>query len=867
MLLTALAAQGAPPALRVINTAESGPQLLRNPGFEEVEDTKASSWWAWHQGYQVARGEGRNGSRAARCERQENDDEAGASQTLDLDRTNLAPFVIRGWSKAENVSGSPDNGYSLYVDIAYQDGTSLWGRTAPFRCGSHDWERRQFVVAPEKPVKSLTLHCLFRGHTGKVWFDDAAVEEIATPAGTVLLHNLAVEPGTARKPGRSQSGQTFKTRDGLRLDLRGGAVVALKTGGKDLAGDAPSGFLARDFAAGSDFHSFDREICRELDLRLVAQWEAGDGHIRVAGRVTDGRGSDRAITLLFALPIDATGWEWGDDTRHSRRIEGVAEFAHTVAVRSGSGRMSRYPLGAVWNAEHGLALGLDMARPAQYTIAYHPGTRQLFIAYDLALVKDTDKFPSSADFSFVIYRFDPRWGFRAALQKYYDIFPGDFIRRVPREGVWMPFADIARVPGFEDFGFAFQEGASNVPFDDAHGIASFFYVEPMSCWLALPAGVPRTYEAAEETLRKDLAGVRDARQKEMAAATLASGIHTADGQLSLYLVKAPWCDGGVYTLNPDPDLPVTAGLPATKAKVMEAAIAGAFKHHPPSTNSATPGTGLDGVYFDSLEMSCLELNYRRDHFPAADFPLVFDGEGRPAQMMFFSTLDFVRSVARDLHRRDLLTFANAVLWNFSLPAPWLDVMGTEVNWMREGSYAPDPDVVMNFRRALCRQKPYCLLLNTDYAKFTSEHVERYFNRCLFYGIWPGFFDQDAASKDPYWLSGKKWYARDRALFQQYIPLLRAVTDAGWEPVTGAVCDNAQLWLERFGNPGQGRCLLTVFNDTAVPQAGVIMPADGVAPGRKWTSAKTLHGAEAARAKGGWAIRVAPQATVVLELGR
>jgi hypothetical protein len=51
----------------------------------------------------------------------------------------------------------------------------------------------------------------------------------------------------------------------------------------------------------------------------------------------------------------------------------------------------------------------------------------------------------------------------------------------------MPFTDIARVPAFEDFGFAFQEGAPNVPFDDAH-----WHAELLLCGanelLARPAG-------------------------------------------------------------------------------------------------------------------------------------------------------------------------------------------------------------------------------------------------------------------------------------------------------------------------------------------------------------------------------------------
>jgi len=48
-------------------------------------------------------------------------------------------------------------------------------------------------------------------------------------------------------------------------------------------------------------------------------------------------------------------------------------------------------------------------------------------------VKETVLFPSGAGFRFVLFQFEPRWGFRAALQKYYDIFP-EVIRQESSEG-------------------------------------------------------------------------------------------------------------------------------------------------------------------------------------------------------------------------------------------------------------------------------------------------------------------------------------------------------------------------------------------------------------------------------------------------
>jgi hypothetical protein len=267
-------------------------------------------------------------------------------------------------------------------------------------------------------------------------------------------------------------------------------------------------------------------------------------------------------------------------------------------------------------------------------------------------------------------------------------------------------------------------------------------------------------------------------------------------------------------------------------------------------------------------MSSGELNYRREHFRTASVPLVFDREGRPCQLMIFNTWTFERDVAAQMHARGKLLFANAVLWNYSFPATLLDVLGTEVNWLPQGAYQPDSDAVMNFRRALSRQTPYCLLMNTDFARFTPELVEHYFERCLFYGIWPGFFDEEAASKDPYWASTNKWYERDRPLFKKYIPLLRRVTAAGWQPLTQAACDNSMILVERFGPEADGTVFLTLLNDTADIQSGTVR-ADLKALGLKQaTSARDLVSGSAATVSGhGWRVSLRPQQAEVLRLSR
>ncbi len=121
----------------------------------------------------------------------------GASQTVTVNQTEAKPLVVSGWSKADHVSGPNDGQYSLWVDATYQDGTPLWAQVAPFRPGTHDWERSEFVIHPAKPLKSVTVHALFRYHSGTVWFDDVFLGEEGRDVN--LLKNPGFEGGDATK--------------------------------------------------------------------------------------------------------------------------------------------------------------------------------------------------------------------------------------------------------------------------------------------------------------------------------------------------------------------------------------------------------------------------------------------------------------------------------------------------------------------------------------------------------------------------------------------------------------------------------------------------------------------------------------------
>lgn len=854
-LLLAADAQEVGPFLTVASHS-GGTNLLRNAGFEARAGESFPSWSSAPQGYRVAPGEGREGSLALAAEAADTTGWRGASQSLTLNRKTAAPLTVRGWSRAEAVSGGTDNDYSLYVDLIYTDGTPLWGQTANFSTGTHDWQSRELRIVPEKPVRALTIYGLFRNHSGRVWFDDLSVEELTADGEAFVFQGTAMTLGPVTNAPTPPPADTERaTGDGLRLGLQGSRVVSVQLDGRELAapGGGAGGFLVRDVAGDSNILGFTNGICAALGLRLETTVTEHPDHLAWEGTLTNTRGGDRAILLLFALPLDGTGWTWNDDVRRQRPISGSGEYFTGTGIGNGStGAMSTYPLAAVHDARSGLALGLDLAHPAVYRLVYHAGSRQFFLAFDFGLVPETIRFPDSAHFRFVLYRFEPRWGFRAALDKFTRLFPEHYRVRSSRQGIWMPFTDVSTVTNWQDFGFRYHEGDNNVAWDDRHDVLSFRYTEPMTWWMSMNPSLPRT-EAAALEVRDALAQGPAGSPRNYALVSRSASMEDVTGHPPLLFRNEPWANGAVWSLNPNPYLPAD---PNAATLHWNDASRRRYQVDQP--------THLDGEYLDSLEgYVTADLNYRRDHFGSTTVPLTFATDSfRPALFKGLAIHEFTRWISDDVHRLGGLMFANGVPYRFGWLCPWLDVLGTETDWMSGTAYTPVADSQLCLWRSLAGRKPYLLLMNTDFAKFTSEHVQRYFQRALAYGMYPSMFSQNA-SENPYW-QNPAWYNRDRPLFKKYLPIIREVAEAGWQPVTAATFAAGDVAMERFGTATNTAVYLTLLNDAEESRTGVLhIDSDVAEPSAVAT--ELVSGQPLPRAASGWTLTVAARATAAVKL--
>lgn len=757
----------ATPVAKLVQRAAGGQERLANGSLESTKAEAFEGWVGYGTGCRISRDVARGPGVSAVCDNPGGVNQ-GLSQTLTLNRSDVRPLIASAWSRARDVVGSPDANYSLYVDIIYQDGTPLWGRITPFSCGTHDWEYREVRIYPEKPVKSITVNALFRGRKGTAWFDDLSLKEAEAAPGMMLFEGAAVQ-----------------------LQNRGRAF-----------GDAE--IQVRDVITDSSFY-----ICPAVgrtevpELQVVIEARARQEH---GGRVTDITVTDlarrdRAITLYYLLPIRHEGLRWCDNVRIAHPVTPSGSYQNTVWTGVGAtGTTSKYPFACVAGPE--AAWTLIVPRPRVCRLAYNAAAAEFYAAFDLALTQDS-KTPGAATVHVYDARMPAGSGMRDASQRRYQLLPDYFDPgRIPaRQGNWMAFQKISSLPSPEDFGFAVHEGDNDVRWDNDHGIAPYVYVEPMTWWRAMPPEMKRTDDtimAIVEAARSD----PKSPEHDIAWAVWQSATFDADGRHHVDLLDTPWCNGAVFGNSADPDVPEQDGH-ANLAHLNLRRLDDAMK-------KAEPHGGLAGVYLDSLEGWGMLKNYRREHFGAADLPLTFDSElHRPVILNAFSTQEWTEHIYRQMRKRGKTLMANAVPYNFPYLALPLDLMGTETNWQRDGQFAPPSPDEMYLRRTLAWRKPYMFLMNTHYETWTAAMTERYMQICLFYGMFPGFFSENAATNC--YFANPTWYERDRPLFRRYMPLIRRVAEAGWEPLTRASCEPGDVWLERWGSGGDKPFYLTVMN--------------------------------------------------------
>ena len=258
----------------------------------------------------------------------------------------------------------------------------------------------------------------------------------------------------------------------------------------------------------------------------------------------------------------------------------------------------------------------------------------------------------------------------------------------------------------------------------------------------------------------------------------------------------------VFPVNPDPDL-----------------ASGREELQRIRKLSEMPDVG--GIYTDSgAGWSARYLNFRDDHFRVADLPLTYDDRtGRVAIFGKAPPVEHWRAMAQILHPAGDVVFPNL---GHGMTEPWswfaVDICGCEQG--RTG------EEFLNFSRTLAHHKPvlflgYLQLHGRDTFLLERDGLLQHVRRCALMGIMPSI-----AIRPGY----VEWYERDGDIYRRYIPIIKRLSAAGWEPVTHATAAQDYVRVERFGprdrvvyftllNEGAQTCEVTLTIDTQALGAG------------------------------------------------
>lgn len=712
------------------------------------------------------------------CEETAHDQMNGIVWSVNLEQKEPLPIYVSGESLAKDVSDGTPSDYSLYLDLTYADGTPQWGVQVPFQA-TGQWETQKIRFIPQKPIKRASFYCLFRNRSGSVRFRmPKLLEADSSKASPIAFDGMSVLPNRSL-PSPATDRPTFFLRDAA----------------------ADSDWQILEPGKGTDF---------ELSWNSTPVPDVSDaffGSIKIRSL----KPTERCVTLVAAIPVSEKMTRAFRGLDGAEEISARGEFSETFATKAGMKRMNRMPIQGVGGASKEFWLGMDPAFPAVYRTFFNAFTQQLCIAFDLGFI------PEKSEWELRICHFSqPNGGMRRAWSRYQKCYPEAFRVRVPRMGNWMPFAAISKVKDPEDFGFAFKEGNDETSWDDAHGVLTFRYTEPMTWWMrfepeSASSPAPKDRENSPELLELAAKRVQELAEKGDAYAKMwASSVMLDEKQRPVGLwLDTPWCRGIVWSISSIPGIPEPSDF---RLKWSESFVQANYG----TPKAAGSETGLDGEYVDSSEgYVTAELDFRKDHLPCVETPLTFSLEAKtPAILRGLTTFEYVRGLERDVHASGRLMMANATPIRLSWLVPLLDVLGTETNWNWNGKWTPMAISEMQFKRMLCGGKPYCFLQNTDFTKFSYELSEKFMQRSLAFGMMPGYFSADASTGQ--YFENPELYERDRPLFKKYLPLCRLVAEAGWQPETGVKVKDSRLLVERFGSPADGAYYLTIFNPESEP---------------------------------------------------
>jgi len=586
------------------------------------------------------------------------------------------------------------------------------------------------------------------------------------------------------------------TEDGLNISLNAeGKIRQMTLAGKDCTHYPAlyaSGLTVLDV---SDQQKVCRQVCTveageagqtvqgvempDDGLKAKLWYEVKGDYVRVRGEIESLQDRDRGVVVQYVLPVNAIGWYWEPTLEKHEKVEKGRQYEDSHVFMSTAGLQDGVKLNiertirptklaytfcsSLYGAEGGLSFGQPRDEFRVFNVSYDAEQGLYRIEYAMGLSPDT-KPPNQATFSFIAYATDSQWGYRAALEKYYRIFPQFFEKRVTQEGGCSPFTNPLVLKNCDEFGHVFcWSPRGGGPLLDM-GLYAFRYYSPAHMPYQVKGYDPKDGKLPPLEQKLEALDSIYRSYKEYTPKALPESIpFTQSGE---YMIPG-W--SGVMSL--EPELAFGRFLLAM------------LRNNIGNTS---------GVAYDGLTAG---LNYRREHFKYADHPLLYDPVVKSCAVYnLFSCLEFMQEMRRRFDELGgKLAIVNLIPELVLYADVFLDATTEECGI--------DPTFIhLGRRRETMYQKPATTLAKQLYELHSREEMEQSMQKCLYYGIFPGCFGGMPGvrhSFSSYWYH-PEWYNRDRSLWRKYMPLIQDIAQAGWEPVPYARTDRGQIGIQRFG---------------------------------------------------------------------
>jgi hypothetical protein len=162
-----------------------GPNLVLNPGFEQVEEGKPSDWWTPGT-YGTDSETARTGRLSLKCSSSDPESYLLCSQALDLEPG--AMYEVRAYVRTTGLTGD-DSGATVCVEWSDAEGKWLGGHYPEgTKEGAPGWHEVSGLFQVPSGAAKATVSCYLRkGMTGTAWWDDVSVRRWRQRPLNVLL--------------------------------------------------------------------------------------------------------------------------------------------------------------------------------------------------------------------------------------------------------------------------------------------------------------------------------------------------------------------------------------------------------------------------------------------------------------------------------------------------------------------------------------------------------------------------------------------------------------------------------------------------------------------------------------------------------